>query len=150
MNRIVLGITAAALVCLAGGVRGADDKPASEHAHHLRGPFADCARACAECMLQCDSCHHHCEQLVASGKKEHVKTMRLCDDCGSICAVAAQVTARAGPLSAAICESCAKACDVCGANCKKFEDQHMQDCAKACEACAKACREMIKHAEHQH
>jgi hypothetical protein len=151
MRRVVLGIAAVALAFWAFGARAADEKSADrEHAHHLSGPHAACARACADCMLQCDSCHHHCERLVAQGKKEHVKTMRLCDDCGAICAVAARVTSRDGPLSVTICDSCAKACDTCGATCKKFpDDEHMKTCAKACDACAKACREMIKHAGHR-
>ena len=149
MSRIVLEIAVAALVCLASGLRAADAKPAVKEHVHLHGPFSACAKACAQCMLACDSCHHHCERLVAEGKKDHVKTMRLCNDCGAICAVAAQLASRDGPLSVTLCDACAKACDTCGAACKKFEDEHMQACAKACAACAKACRDMIEHAGHQ-
>jgi hypothetical protein len=118
-----------------------------EHAGH----FDSCAKACADCQVMCQSCHHHCGELVAGGKKEHVKTMMLCSDCGDICAVAANISARHGTLSALICEACAKACDECGKACAQFsEDAHMKKCAEECKKCAAACREMLKHTGMQH
>lgn len=124
-------------------------KGSADHADEHHKQFTACAKACADCQLECHSCHHHCEELVASGKKEHVKTMKLCSDCGDICAVAANIVARHGELSATICESCAKACDECGKQCVKFpDDEHMKKCADECKKCAAACREMMKHAGH--
>src|SRR5262249_49510832 len=122
----------------------ADEKPAHPHEMHEK-----CAKACFDCARECNSCHHHCMHLVSDGKKDHAKTMNLCNDCGTICAAAGQVAGRAGPLSVTLCEACAKACDTCGEACEKFpDDKHMATCAKACRDCAKACREMIKHAQH--
>lgn len=142
--RGALGAAVLALLGLAVPLAGADDKP-----HEHGGHFAKCAKACAVCMLECESCQTHCGRLVLEGKKDHVKTMRLCGDCGSICATAAKITSRQGPLSVTLCDACAKACDTCGAACAKFpDDAHMAKCAKACKDCAAACREMIKHAGH--
>ena len=88
-----------------------------------------------------------CEELVAAGKKQYVQTMKLCADCGDICAVAANIVARHGALSTMVCEACAKACDDCGKACAQFaDDEHMKKCADECKKCAAACREMIKHA----
>lgn len=121
------------------------------HDHSHESHFDDCAKACANCQLKCQSCHHHCEELVAAGKKQHVQTMKLCVDCGDICALAANIVARHGALSITACEACAKACDECGKACAKFaDDEHMQKCAQECKKCAAACREMIKHAGHDH
>ncbi len=143
----VLGLALLALVGPAGVPTRAED--AAEKASHAHGYFDVCAKACADCQLQCDSCHHHCAHLVAEGKKDHFATMRLCNDCAAVCAVSARIASGHGPLSVTICESCAKACDICGAACEKHpSDEHMVKCAKACRDCAKACRDMIQHAGH--
>jgi hypothetical protein len=87
----------------------------------------------------------HCTFLVAEGKKEHVHTLRTCNDCGDMCATAAKMIARDGVFTHPMCDACAKACDGCGAECAKFpHDEHMKRCADACKDCAKACREMIR------
>ena len=39
--------------------------------------YMNCARACADCQLQCDSCYKHCLGLVAGGAKQHARTERL-------------------------------------------------------------------------
>lgn len=143
-----LGTTVAALGAFAAG----DAQGAHKGEHHHGGThYEKCAKACADCQLQCQACHHHCEELVAGGKKEHLKTLKLCVDCGDICALAANITARHGALSATICEACAKACDECGKACAQFtDDKHMQQCAEECKKCAAACREMLKHVGMQH
>ena len=130
---------------LAGATRAEDkdkEKPAHEHDEH----YSACAKACGICAMQCSSCQHHCAHLVRDGKKDHFRTMRLCQDCSLICGVSTNVTSNHGPLSVTLCEACAKACDECGAACEKFpDDKHMAACAKSCRDCAKECREMLKH-----
>jgi hypothetical protein len=143
-----LAALGAALILLAGfggsPTRGQDRAGKGHH-----GPNVECARACAACAFECETCFKHCATLLAEGKREHLRTMQLCNDCGTICAVAGNIVSRQGPLQVTICEGCAKACDTCGAACEKFEsDEHMRACAKACRECAKACREMIKHVGH--
>lgn len=147
MNRrevlAALGATAAGLTALSGAEAQADDP----HKHHEH--FVQCAKACADCQQQCDMCFHHCAGLVASGKKDHAKTMHTCVDCAECCKLAATLTARHSSFAAAACDCCAKCCDECAAACEKFpDDKHMAACAKSCRACAKACREMIKHLAH--
>ncbi len=143
-RREVLGILsagAAGITALAGS-RGLADEPHAGHGEH----FDKCAKACAGCMQECDSCYHHCSGLVTEGQKDHAKTMNLCVDCGEICSAAAKLASRQSVLAAILCEACAKACDECGAACGKFpDDTHMAKCAKACRDCAAACRDMIKN-----
>ena len=148
-RRTVRGALGAALIVLAAlaapAMRAQEKAPGKGPAHNA---YADCAKACAVCMLNCDSCHHHCAQLVADGKKDHLASMNLCNDCGEVCAVAARITARQGPLAVPVCQGCARACDTCAASCEKFpDDKHMAQCAKACRDCAKACRAMVEHAK---
>lgn len=150
-----LGATAVALGTYSSAQAQVAKKPEKDddhsHDHRHDSHFAICAKACATCQLECQACHHHCEELVAGGKKQHVQTMKLCVDCGDICAVAANIVARHGALSTLICEACAKACDECGKACAKFaDDEHMKKCAQECKKCAAACREMVKHAGHDH
>jgi hypothetical protein len=139
-RRLMLAALAAAALVLSGA--RAEDKEDPHKAH-----FDACAKACADCMRECESCAHHCAHLVIDGKKDHAMSMALCVDCGDICATAAKLTARGGPMAVPYCEGCAKACDACAAECDKFpSDDHMKACAKACKDCAKACRDMAAHA----
>ncbi len=113
-------------------------------AHH--GQMMQCAKACAECQLQCDSCFDHCRKLLTEGKKDHAKTVQTCADCAECCKLAATLTARNSPFSIPACECCAKCCDECAAACEMFkDDKHMAECAKSCRDCAKACRAMLEH-----
>ena len=122
---------------VAMSVQAAD---APHHEHYLK-----CAKACADCQVQCDMCFHHCATLVADGKKEHAKCMHLCVDCGECCKLAASLSARHSPLAGLACECCAKCCDECATACEKIaDDKAMAACAKECRECAKACREMLK------
>jgi hypothetical protein len=108
--------------------------------------FDQCAKACTECLRECESCAHHCAHLVASGKKDHLRTLGTCADCAEVCAAAAKIVSRYGPLAGTMCESCAKACDTCAAECETHgNDEHMKRCAKVCRDCARACRDMLKH-----
>jgi hypothetical protein len=145
----LLAMLAVGLWALSGTGSVADDKKEDQPAHH-HGPMAECAKACAHCMLACESCARHCAELVAGGHKEHMLTLGTCADCAEFCATAGKIVARHGPMAVTICEACAKACDTCGEACEKhLDDAHMKECAKACRDCAKACRDMIQHAGHQ-
>src|SRR5271163_2154864 len=64
---------AAAVVFPIVPVVGADH----EHGEH----FLKCAKACTDCQLSCDSCFAHCLELLADGKKDHLRTAQLCADC---------------------------------------------------------------------
>jgi hypothetical protein len=139
-----LGATAIAFGSLASA-QAQSEKKAEKGGDHNDSHFKNCAKACAECQLECHSCQHHCEDLVGAGKKEHIKTMKLCSDCGDICAVAASIVSRHGALSTIVCEACIKACEECGQACAHFAtDEHMRKCSEECKKCATACREMIK------
>src|SRR5262245_28619450 len=106
------GALCAAALALAGALAltvRADDPPrvSAHHAAH----FDKCARACSDCQRECDVCARHCADLVADGKKEHLRTLGTCADCADVCAAAARVSARGGPLAMSVCDGCAKACD---------------------------------------
>jgi Domain of Unknown Function (DUF326) len=138
-----LFVAAALAVALVGGSRGtAADEP--KHVHG-QAEMEKCLKECARCAKECESCFNHCTMLVSEGKKEHLRTLRTCIDCGEFCAAAGKMIARHGALMNIMCDACAKACDVCGAECNKHaHDEHMKRCADACKDCAKACRDMTK------
>lgn len=130
--RVVLAL--AALLALAPAAMAAPDA----------AMYAKCAKACSTCMASCKACNTHCEAMVKSGMKQQVVSARLSADCRDLCDVAARLTARKGPMTAAACTACAEGCDACGKECRKYPSMKpMADCAKSCDACAKACREMI-------
>jgi hypothetical protein len=143
MRRIHAGLAAALVLGLVAVVH-AEDKKAAPHVH--RSPaMQKCLEACLDCANQCETCFVHCTGLVASGKKEHVPTLKSCVDCGDLCTVAAKIIARDGALVGPACEGCAKGCDACATQCEKFpDDEHMKACAKSCRDCSKACQEMLK------
>ena len=135
--RALCGIVLIGVICFGNLTR-------AEAGQKAEDKYAHCAKACNECLKACQACSRHCASMVAAGMKEHVKSKNLSDDCADICAVAAKITSRRGPASAAICEACAKACDACGTECQKYPAMKpMKDCAQSCDACAKACREML-------
>ena len=105
-----------------------------------------CAKACSDCQRMCDMCGTHCALKVRDGEKAHLTTLQTCQDCATICAAASQIVARSGPFSDSICKSCAEACDRCAKACEKFpDDKHMKACTEECRKCEKACRDMLKH-----
>ena len=137
-----LSLAAAAAVLFVAALPVPGDESHSEHA----ATFDRCAKACNDCQRACDSCATHCANLVASGRKEHLKTLKTCQDCASFCATAAQIVARQGAFTDLICKSCAEACARCGKACEQHpDDKHMKMCAEQCRACEQACREMLKH-----
>ena len=141
MNSMKWFASAAAIALLAGAAMSAR---AADSPHH--DMFAKCAKACADCQLQCDMCFHHCADLVAQGKIDHVATLHTCVDCAECCKLCATLCARQSSFCPAACECCAKCCDECATTCEKFpDDKHMAACAKSCRDCAKECRAMIKH-----
>jgi hypothetical protein len=113
-----------------------------EHAEH----FMKCAKVCADCQLQCDSCFTHCLTLLAEGKKEHAKSAQLCADCAEFCKACSTLCARQSPLAHYMLDGCAKSCDDCAMECERYpNDKNMAACAKTCRECAKDCRAMVKH-----
>jgi len=136
---LMANVVALSVVFNATNVRAAD----SPHHEH----FMKCAKACADCQMQCDMCFQHCAALLSQGEKAHALTMRSCVDCAEVCKLAATLNARGSPFAGGVCEVCAKVCDQCATACEKFpDDKHMAGCAKSCRDCAKECREMMKHA----
>jgi len=111
---------------------------APEHSDHQASELGKCA-------LVCDMCSAHCAQLLADGKKEHLKSMQTCQDCASICGTTACLTARKGPYASLMWSACAEACKLCGAQCETMKDDKMMaDCAAECRKCEQVCREMAK------
>jgi hypothetical protein len=112
---------------------------------HEDSRMKQCAKVCAACQIECDSCFDHCLKLLSEGKKEHQATARLCADCAECCKTCATLCARNSPLAKPMLECCALCCEECAAACEKFpDDEHMVACAKACRGCAKECRDMLK------
>ena len=107
--------------------------------------FTKCAKVCADCQVQCESCKKHCLKLSAEGKKEHGRMAQMCADCSDCCKTCSALCERKGPLSLFMLECCSKCCDQCAAACEKIAtDEHMAACAKSCRECAKICRTMIE------
>jgi hypothetical protein len=138
------------MILLAGVSAAQQKKAPSTTPHEQHGDILRaCAKACSDCQRECAMCTAHCSHMLLEGKKEHILTLMSCQDCADICATAAQIVSRGGPLVDNVCHSCADACAVCGKNCEKFpDDKHMKQCAEECRKCEKACREMLKHTGH--
>jgi len=109
--------------------------------------FLTCAKASDDCARMCDICSAHCVKMVADGKKEHLTTMRLCQDCATICMATARVVGKDGPMSDLMYTACADACKRCGDACEKNAgDPMMKQCALECRRCEKVCRDLGKPA----
>jgi hypothetical protein len=107
--------------------------------------FLVCAKECDDCARSCDLCSAHCATMIAEGQKEHLQTLRMCQDCTTICSAAARVTTKNGPDSDLICTACAEACKRCGDACAKYpNDPIMKQCTDECRRCEEVCRKMLK------
>jgi hypothetical protein len=138
MNKLCLLSFGLAMILFTAGTGTVvgDDKHAAS--------YEACAKACNECQRVCDTCATHCATLLAEGKKEHLTTLKECQDCATCCSACAQVCARGGPHAALMSAKC---CDQCAKACEKFpDDKHMKACAEECRKCQKACEAMAKHA----
>ena len=150
MNKQVFSYLGTAILLLAGTATATAQerrKPVSEakESHHMEMMQA-CAKACSDCARECDHCTTHCAKMLADGKKDHLMTLRTCQDCANFCTAAAQIVARGGPFVDLICHGCAEACDRCAKACEKFpDDEHMKKCAAECKKCEKACKDMLSH-----
>ncbi len=131
-------LTGLALVaCLLGSnpLRAAEEKETM---------YEHCAKACHDCERACGCCASHCANRLAEGGKEHLRTLRSCQDCATLCSAAACITARKGIYAETICKACAESCKCCKEECEKFpQDSVMKKCAEECRKCEKACQEML-------
>jgi hypothetical protein len=133
----VLGATAAGLVAVTGGAR-------AEEPSHKDDPHHQCAKACADCMHECEEGFHHCYRQVSSGKANYAKAMHVCVDCAEMCGTSAKLVARMSPLMVHTCEATADCCDDCIAECEKLDDPKMKEVVASLRRCAQSCREMVK------
>jgi len=138
-RREALSLLGAGAVGVAGF--GGFARAAEEHKEHASKVQA-CAKACADCLLECGKAFRHCNERVASGKKEYAKCLDLCAGCGECCCCCADLCSRENPLLHHMCECCAKCCDDCAAECERLRDAALKACIEACRRCAKACREI--------
>ena len=139
---MVRTISLAALLVAVISQPGQTTHAQHEHDEH----FTTCAKTCADCQLECDSCFKHCLTLLSDGKKEHAKTAQLCADCAECCKTCSTLCARQSPLTRHMLECCEKCCTECAAACGKYpDDKHMTACANSCSACAKECRALLKY-----
>jgi hypothetical protein len=148
VHYVVLGLLGATLLAGSSPLSAGDKKGtggtklikiSSKH-------YEECAKACGICAGECEHCMTHCLKQVATGKKDHIETLRLCADCAEVCASTGRIAARRGPFILIVSEPCARACARCAVACEKFsDDMVMARCAKACRDCERACREMAKH-----
>lgn len=100
----------------------------------------DCNQSCIACA-DADLSESHLHDLV--------KCIRLCLDCGDVCAATARVISRrtendsnvAKPLLGA----CATTCKSCGDECERHAQmhEHCRVCAEACRRCEDACRQLL-------
>jgi len=151
MRKLLLPAAGVALAALSYAAVTAQDTPKSRVSKAPSGDQAamseQCAKACDDCKRECDRCGNHCAEMVAQGHKEHLKTLRTCQDCATHCGAASCIVARRGPFSDLICTACADACKRCGDACEEHasHDAEMKRCGEECRKCEKACRDMLKH-----
>jgi hypothetical protein len=143
IRRELLGALGAGAVGLTALAARADEK-AADSCCQLDKTHEDCLKACGDCAKACDMTFNHCFTMVAEGKKEHAKSMRLLGDCAGFCGLSACMIAKQSPLMAFSCGACADACAKTAAEVERFDDSGaMSHAAKALRACEKSCRSMV-------
>jgi len=145
MNRRQALSTIGASTAALAAFRSLAARPAPEDAHGAHaagrsGSIEECARACADCLLECSRAFKHCLDQVAGGRKEHSKCLEHCADSIELCSSCAALCGRASPSLHHACEACARCCEDCARECELLGDPALKACIEACRRCAKACR----------
>lgn len=126
-----------------GGLVHADEPKRPQAADQASDHQEACAKACSACANTCAACSAHCAELLADGKPEHAVSMKLCNDCETVCRAAAELCSRKSQFSDEFCKLCEEICNACADRCEQFSnDDHMKKCAAACRDCAAACQQM--------
>lgn len=79
-----------------------------------------------------------------------IRCIRLCQDCGDVCATTGRVLSRQTEfepaLARAVVEACEAACRACAEECERHAGQHehCRVCAEACRRCEEACEEALQ------
>ncbi|MBI3461953.1 MAG: four-helix bundle copper-binding protein [Planctomycetes bacterium] len=144
----VLGVGATGLAALGATSALASQGKLIDAERRLRGGHFEMAqltaKACTDCLNECNGAFHHCFTQVGTGNKEYADALRLCVDCAELCGSTAALCGRVSPLLGFACEACAKCCEACIVECEKLKDSEMANCIESCRKCAKACRDMAK------
>src|SRR5688572_25393156 len=90
MRRSTMVLFAVLALLLTGSLvlgQNAARQAKSGHAHHDAT-----TKALAHCLTECSLCMGHCAKLVEEGKKDHLTTMKPCDECAAVCFVTLKMT----------------------------------------------------------
>lgn len=143
-------LTNAGLLALGAGAAGSVSAATESggHEQHTSGKYADLIREAHHCMETGDACAAHCVNDMRTGNTELleclIQVQELVIACQALSRLAAFDSEHVNTYAAATIE----VCDTCEAECRKFEDQHVQckDCAEACVECANECRKILGRA----
>ena len=97
------------------------------------------------CIKSCTDCNQVCLQTIAYCLEkggDHIKDIKLLQDCADICQVSAASMARGSDMHGRLCAVCAEISGRCAEACDRHgDDAQMKRCAEACRRCAQECRD---------
>ena len=134
----VLGATTAGLLAVGGTSEARAAQGGEKNIHE------QCAEACFDCEKMCNHAFHYCFKEVEAGKKEYLKAIHLCVDCGDVCSTSGKLVARMSPLMVHTCRACAESCDDCIAACEMLDAPDIKEFVASLRKCSETCREMVQ------
>jgi len=115
-----------------------------EHQHH-GDAHAALIREALHCIETGNACAAHCIDDMRSGNTELLECLVQVQELVIACEALAKLAANDSEHLKTFAKATIEVCETCEAECRKFEDQHVQckDCADACVACMKECQRSI-------
>lgn len=116
----------------------------SEHLHH-GGEHAALIRESLHCIETGNACAAHCIDDMRGGNTELLECLVQVQELVIACEALAKLAANDSEHLKTYAAATIEVCETCEAECRKFEDKHVQckDCADACVACMKECERVI-------
>lgn len=100
-------------------------------------PLQELLRACAACLISCNSCSDACLTHGMAG------CVRTCRTHAAICTATLEVLTQVGNthngVKAAQVRACLESASVCKTECEQHDHAHCATCAEICGWCVEAC-----------
>ena len=136
------GAASATLLATAMMAR-AEEKNASEHAHHHPAKYKALSETAAKCVLDGENNVRHCIAMVAMKDTSMAECLKLTFDTIAACRALESLAAVNSPYTGAIAKVVDEVCMACKKECDKFlQYEECRAMSESCNACAVECRKV--------
>ena len=121
----------------------AEEKNASEHAHHHPAKYKALSETAAKCVLDGENNVRHCIAMVAMKDTSMAECLKLTFDTIAACRALESLAATNSPFTGPMAKVVDEVCMACKKECDKFlQYEECRAMSESCNACAVECRKV--------